>query len=44
VRKLVKDDPGVIKVRLGKKKAHVTYSVPESVAARIDVRLQNGNC
>ena len=43
VRRLVKDDPGVIKVRLGKKKAHVTYSVPESVAARIHVRLQNGD-
>jgi hypothetical protein len=43
VRKLVKDDPGVIKVRLGRKKAHVTYSIPESVAARIHVRLQNGD-
>jgi hypothetical protein len=43
VRRLVKDDPGVIKVRLGRKKAHVTYSVPASVAARIHVRLQNGD-
>lgn len=35
VRKLVKDDPGVIKVRMGRKKAHTTYSVPESAASRI---------
>jgi hypothetical protein len=28
VRKLVKDDPGVIKIRLGRKKAHTVYSVP----------------
>jgi hypothetical protein len=42
IRKLVKDDPGVVKVRFGRKKAHVTYSVPESVAARIHTRLLNG--
>jgi len=28
VRKLVKDDPGVIKIRMGRKKAHTVYSVP----------------
>ena len=28
VRKLVKDDPGVIKIRMGRKKAHTIYSVP----------------
>lgn len=41
VRTLVKDDPGVIKVRLGRKKAHTTYSVPESAAQRIHTRLLN---
>jgi hypothetical protein len=41
VRKLVKDDPGVIKVRQGRKKAHTTYSVPESAAKRIHTRLLN---
>lgn len=41
VRKLVKDDPGVIKVRLGKKKAHTIYCVPESAAHRIHTRLLN---
>lgn len=39
VRKLVKDEPGVIKIRLGRKKAHTGYSVPESVAQRIHTRL-----
>jgi hypothetical protein len=41
VRKLVKDEPGVIKVRLGNKKAHTIYSVPESAAQRIYTRLIN---
>jgi hypothetical protein len=41
VRKLVKDDPGVIKIRLGRKKAHTIYSVPESAAHRIHTRLLN---
>lgn len=41
VRKLVKDDPGVIKIRMGRKKAHTIYSVPESVARRIHTRLLN---
>lgn len=41
VRKLVKDDPGVIKVRMGRRKTHTTYSVPESAARRIHTRLLN---
>jgi hypothetical protein len=41
VRRLVKDDPGVIKVRMGAKKAHTVYSVPESAALRIHTRLLN---
>jgi hypothetical protein len=41
VRKLVKDDPGVIKIRLGRKKAHTIYSVPASAAHRIHTRLLN---
>jgi hypothetical protein len=41
VRLLVKDEVGVIKVRLGRKKAHTIYSVPESVAKRIHTRLLN---
>ncbi len=41
VRRLVKDDPGVIKVRMGRKKARTVYSLPESVAHRIHTRLLN---
>ena len=41
VRILVKEEQGVIKIRLGRKKAHTIYSVPESVALRIHTRLLN---
>ena len=41
VRKLIKDDPGVIKIRMGRKKSHTIYSVPESAAHRIHTRLLN---
>ena len=41
IRKLVKDDPEVIKIRLGRKKSHTIYSVPESAARRIHTRLVN---
>ena len=42
MRILIKDEPGVIKIRLGRKQAHTSYSVPESVARRIHTRLLNG--
>jgi predicted transcriptional regulator len=42
VRKLVKDDPGVIKIRMGRKRAHTVYSVPESAVQRIHTRLLMG--
>jgi hypothetical protein len=42
VRKLVKDDPGVIKIRMGRKRLHTIYSVPESAARRIHTRLLIG--
>jgi hypothetical protein len=41
VRKIVKDEPGVIQIRQGRKKTHTTYSVPESVARRIHSRMSN---
>jgi len=41
VRLLVRDEQGVIKVRLGRKRANTIYSVPESVATRIHTRLLN---
>ncbi len=39
VRLLVKDEAGVLRIRLGKKKSMCRYSVPASVAARIHTRL-----
>jgi len=39
VRKLVMNEPGVVKIRMGKKQSNTTYSVPESVARRIHTRL-----
>lgn len=41
VRLLVRNEQGVIKIRLGPKKANTTYSVPESVAVRLHTRLMN---
>jgi hypothetical protein len=42
VRKLVKDDPGVIKVRLGRKRSHTTWIIPASAARRIYNKLMTG--
>ncbi len=39
IRLIIKDEPGVMKVRLGRKQSHTTYSVPDSVAKRIHNRL-----
>jgi len=39
IRLMIKDEPGVMKVRLGRKQSHTTYSVPDSVAKRIHNRL-----
>ena len=41
VRKLVMNEPGVVRIRLGRKQSNTTYSVPESVARRIHTRLLN---
>lgn len=41
VRLLIKDEPGVVRCRQGRKNAHTMYSVPESVAQRIYTRLKN---
>ena len=41
VRLLVKDEPGVLKIRLGRRKALTRYSIPESVARRVHTRLFN---
>lgn len=41
VRLLVKDEQGVIRIRLGRTRSHTIYSIPESVAMRIHTRLLN---
>jgi hypothetical protein len=41
VRQLVKDDPAVVKVRGGRRKAMTRYSIPASAASRIHTRLLN---
>ena len=38
-RRLVKDEPGVCRIQLGKKKSMCSYSVLDSVARRIHTRL-----
>lgn len=39
VRLMVMNEAGVLKVRLGHKQSHTTYSVPESVVMRIHIQL-----
>lgn len=41
VRKILLCEPGVIRIRMGRKKTHTIYSVPESVVRRIHTRLLN---
>lgn len=41
VRRLVMHEPGVLRLKLGRKKSNCAYSVPESVARRIHTRLLN---
>jgi hypothetical protein len=41
VRQLVKDDPEVVKVRNGRRKAMTRYSIPARVARRIHTKLLN---
>jgi hypothetical protein len=41
VRLLLKDEPGVLKIRMGPRKSLTRYSVPESVARRVHTRLFN---
>lgn len=43
VRKMICHEPGVFKIRLGRKKAHTHYSIPASVAERIHMRLMNSH-
>ena len=38
IRQLVKDEPGVLRIRMGRRKAMTRYSIPESVARRVHTR------
>lgn len=42
LRKIFAAEPGVIKIRMGPRRCHTTYSIPESVAVRVHTRLENG--
>jgi hypothetical protein len=39
IRLLIKDESGVLKIRLGRNKARTAYSIPESVARRVHNKL-----
>ena len=39
VRLLVRNEPGVLKVRLGQRNVMTRYSIPESVARRVHTKL-----
>ena len=41
VRLLVKEQPDVLKIRLGRRKTMTRYSIPESVARRLHTKLFN---
>jgi hypothetical protein len=43
VRLLVRLEPGVLKFRIGEKKAHCMYSIPKSVLLRLRTRLLNAS-
>ena len=43
LRKILLDEPGVVKIRMGRRKSHTTYSIPASVAERIHTRLSAGD-
>lgn len=42
LRRILIDEPGVVRIRMGRRKYHTTYSVPASVAERIHRRLASG--
>jgi hypothetical protein len=39
IRLLIKDEPGVVRIQLGRKRTMCRYSIPESVARRVHTRL-----
>lgn len=43
LRKILVDEPGVVRIRMGRRKYLTTYSIPASVAERIHTRLASGD-
>ena len=43
LRKILVDEPGVVRIQMGRRKYHTTYSVPASVAERIHTRLASSS-
>jgi len=41
IRQLFKDEPGVLKVKLGKKGAHTSMSIPASIVARVHMKRKS---
>jgi hypothetical protein len=41
VRQLFMNEPGVIKIKLGRKKKNTVLSIPQSVAERVHTRLRS---
>ena len=41
LRVIFAHEPGVVKIRMGRKQKHTTYLIPASVAARVHLRLTN---
>jgi RNA-binding protein YhbY len=42
VRLLFLNEPGVVKINMGRKKKHTTYLIPESIAIKVHTRLTSG--
>ena len=43
LRKVFAIEPGVLRIRMGRKRSHTTYAIPESIARRVHTRLTNGD-
>jgi hypothetical protein len=41
IRLIFAHEPGVVRIKRGKKRSHTTYSIPASVAARVHTKLMS---
>jgi len=42
LRKIFAVEPGVMRIRMGRKRSHTTYAIPAGVAQRVYRRLTSG--